>query len=295
MSVNPEQSPEFFEPAPLDVMQHYGDSNLNVALRFEYYKHAEPPLDPTELLEEELNLTGTETILDAGCSNGAMLMGWREKGHTGQLIGLDISESLFLGSILRDDPETPRPINFIVGSVESIPMADSSVDISTAMFVLYHCDPLKGLQELKRVTKPGGTIVVATSSENNKRIHRVFEQKIAEKLGCSPPPRFNESFDTAIANELLPQVFHASGIKPIPYKGTINLKRTPGDPQSNVRRERLEDSLLTMRDSMDPVPDYADWKKALEATWEQMDREHATSGYYDDVERDFYFCINDKD
>lgn len=290
----PEQDPQTFESSPVDVMQEYGYSSLNVDARFDYYVHATPPLEPVELIEEKLRLAGNETILDAGCSAGKMLIDMKEKGHYGRLIGLDISEELFLGPLLRNELDGPRPINFIVGSVENIPLDDSRVDVSTALFVLYHCDPVMALSELKRVTKPGGMIVVSTSGANNKLEHRRFEWMIAEKLGCTPPPRFNVSFDTDIANYLLPQVFDSSSIEHVSHRAVVDLTNRPGDPEAAQRRASFEVSLLTMRGSMDPLPEYQDWKSALRSVWARIDAERGGADYFDLVERDYYFCRNDK-
>lgn len=292
--VLPERDAWAIDPSPVDIMQEYGYSSLNVAARFDYYVHATPSLDPAELIEEKLHLAGNETILDAGCSAGKMLMGMRDKGHYGQLVGLDISEELFLGTLLRDDLQAPRPIDFLVGSVEDIPLDDSCVDVSTALFVLYHCDPVKALSELKRVTKPGGTIVISTSGANNKLEHRRFEGLIAEKLGCTPPPRFNASFDTELANYLLPQVFEPSAIEHISHKAVVDLTNRPGDPEAAQRRMSFDTSLLTMRGSMEPLPDYTDWKSALKSAWASVDAAQGSAEYFDLVERDYYFCRNDK-
>lgn len=39
-------------------------------------------------------LQGTETIVDIGCGNGAYLAELRRRGHTGPVLGLDLSEGM---------------------------------------------------------------------------------------------------------------------------------------------------------------------------------------------------------
>lgn len=294
MSANPESNPQPCSTPPLDIMEEYGESSLNVSARFEYYKHAIPRIEPIDLLQEKLGLAGNESILDAGCSSGSMLLDLREKGHTGQLVGLDISAKLFEDTLLLEGMKTPRAADFLVGSVECIPLADSSVDISAAMFLLYHCDPLQGLEELKRITKPGGFIVVSTSSSKNKIEHRRFEWLIAERLGCTPPPRFNASFDTNTANYLLPQIFQPSDIEHIEHRARVDLTNRPGNPYTEANREAFERSLLTMKGSMEPSKRYGEWKQAIDSIWADIDEAMDGAEYFDQIERDYYFCKNTK-
>lgn len=286
----PEKFPEFREPAPVDVLQEYGTS-LNPAMRFEFYKYAYPSIDPEDLIRERLNLNGSESILDVGCSNGAMLEALRNSGHTGKLIGIDIAFSLFAASVSSRErhPSLNPSIDFMVGNAEDVPLADDSVDISSALFMLYHCNPKKALMELKRVTKPGGTIVVSTSGPDNKIWHRAFEKLIAEKLGSTPSPRFNSAFDTNVADLLLPQLFPPEAIEHIPHRGVVDLSNKP---ENTANREAFSASLLTMKDSMKPLPKYVEWKQTESLIWELIDRTVNQEDLYEYIERDYYFCKN---
>jgi len=51
----------------------------------------------------------------------------------------------------------------LVGSVEDLPVADESFDVVLCNQVLEHCDsPVRAVGELRRVTAPGGRVLVST-------------------------------------------------------------------------------------------------------------------------------------
>jgi SAM-dependent methyltransferase len=51
----------------------------------------------------------------------------------------------------------------LVGSVEDLPVADGSYDVVLCNQVLEHCDdPMRAVAELRRVTAPGGRVLVST-------------------------------------------------------------------------------------------------------------------------------------
>lgn len=91
-------------------------------------------------------------ILDVGCGTGANL---KMLGLYGQAEGVDISEQAVefckrrgLGSVR-------------LGAIEELPFEDQSFDIITALDVLEHLDDdAAGLQEMRRVLRPGGTLLL---------------------------------------------------------------------------------------------------------------------------------------
>ncbi len=66
-------------------------------------------------------------------------------------------------SVGMDIKPVEGPYRFIQGSIEAIPLPDATFDNVAAMEVIEHvANWQKALSEIKRVTKPGGMIVIST-------------------------------------------------------------------------------------------------------------------------------------
>ena len=109
------------------------------------------------------------TILDVGCGTG---INSRVLGKYGDTISSDASEEALGFS-------RGRGIERLVRShVESLPFAASTFDVITALDVLEHInDDLRALDELLRVTKDGGALIITVPaygflwSEHDEALH----------------------------------------------------------------------------------------------------------------------------
>ena len=91
-------------------------------------------------------------ILDVGCGTGANL---KMLGLYGQAEGLDISEQAVEFCKQRGLGDVK------LGAIEDLPFEDQSFDIVTALDVIEHLDDdAAGLQEMRRVLRPGGTLLL---------------------------------------------------------------------------------------------------------------------------------------
>lgn len=91
-------------------------------------------------------------ILDVGCGTGANLKMLRLYG---QAEGVDISEQA-VDFCKRRGLESVK-----LGAIEELPYEDQSFDIITALDVLEHLDDdAAGLQEIRRVLRPNGTLLL---------------------------------------------------------------------------------------------------------------------------------------
>lgn len=196
----------------LDLMVQYGSTALNVKSRWEAYKHSfdNSPTTHDHVIDELSSiLSGDETILDAGCSDGETAFRIRnEIGHSGRIVGIDIDD-LSLPTVSRTAKVGMKPMEFKVESVLDIHEPDNSVDVALALFMLYHVPYQRALAELNRVLVPGGLLIVTTSETgdtydiDNKYWHRKFEERIAKELGVVPPPKFAATFGPKEANEAM--------------------------------------------------------------------------------------------
>ena len=99
---------------------------------------------------------GTLRCLDIGCGTGLWT---RELEPLGPVWGLDISPEA-LGYC-----QTRGLQRLIRGSAEQLPVADASCDIVTALGLLEHLDDDAAfVDELARVCKPGGYVMLLTSA-----------------------------------------------------------------------------------------------------------------------------------
>ena len=112
--------------------------------------------------------------LELGCGTGSIWMGRDELlEKCGKLVLTDLSEGMLETAKInigeRDNVEYRH------ADIQDLPFEDGSFDVVIAHSMLYHVPDLKkGLQEVRRVLKKGGTFYCATLGENN------FVEKLAE-------------------------------------------------------------------------------------------------------------------
>ena len=106
-----------------------------------------------------LEIKKGDKVLDAGCGSGADVHNILSKiGLSGQLNGIDFSEQMV--NFCRVTFKAGN-INFMQAPVEKIPFEDHYFDACKVDRVLMHTvDPRVAIQELLRVLKPGGRLVI---------------------------------------------------------------------------------------------------------------------------------------
>ena len=101
-------------------------------------------------------------ILDVGCAQGNFSLSWAEKGF--DVTGLDLRKDFLSYAMLKYEKGLFLPV---VGSVESLPFLDDSFDFVFAGELIEHvAEPLQLIQELKRVCKSDGCILLTTPNGN---------------------------------------------------------------------------------------------------------------------------------
>ncbi len=94
--------------------------------------------------------------LDVGCGNGAFTEVVQASGQCKTLTGIDPSESQI--AYARQRKGTDRA-SFQIGDAQHLPFADATFDVSVmALAIAFVPDPARGVAELARVTRPGGTV-----------------------------------------------------------------------------------------------------------------------------------------
>ncbi len=101
-------------------------------------------------------ITPGSTIADIGCGNGRLI---RELKYDETYTGVDVSQNL-----IEQAKQLFPHHTFLLGSLLNIPIPDNSIDTTFAIASLHHIpsDELreKAVEELHRITKPGGHVII---------------------------------------------------------------------------------------------------------------------------------------
>lgn len=123
----------------------------------------------TQSLRSHLyNLTKIESakrVIEIGCGSGAVL---RELLHftDADIYGLDINED-YLKLAMRNTQHS----KLILADAHSLPITPDSIDFSFCHYLLMWVDdPLRVLQEMKRITRPGGCVCALAEPDYGGRI-----------------------------------------------------------------------------------------------------------------------------
>lgn len=101
-------------------------------------------------------LRGDERALDVGCGAGALA--YALAPLVGEVVGIDASEELV--NVARE--HAPPGCTFVVGDAEALPFPYGDFDLVGCLRVLHHVRrPELVVAEVARVTRPGGTILLA--------------------------------------------------------------------------------------------------------------------------------------
>jgi ubiquinone/menaquinone biosynthesis C-methylase UbiE len=137
-----------------------------------------------ELISGFLRPALGEVILDAGCGTGVFTAGILTSGS--QVVGLDLSLPMLR---LAERKLSKYPFHAILGNMTSLPFKDCSFDKVASITALeFIPDAKRTVDELFRVAKKGGIIVVATLNslsswavrriDEGKRGHAIFSKAV---------------------------------------------------------------------------------------------------------------------
>jgi SAM-dependent methyltransferase len=163
-------------------------TDVNLAARQSIYAYQQPPIDlPREILGLA-GLSGHEVVADIGCGNGPCLAELAHRGHAGPVVGVDLSPGM-LHAAGRRAPEA----GLVVGDATALPFPDAAADLTLAMHMLYHVpEPGRAVQELRRITRTGGRLIISLNGEDHLRELRDVVAAALVSLGREPSSLLHE-------------------------------------------------------------------------------------------------------
>jgi SAM-dependent methyltransferase len=151
----------------------------NFVARQSIYAYQRPKIDLPRSVIATAGLTGAETVADIGCGNGMYLAELARQGHAGRVVGADLST----GMLAAARGAAPGA-GLVVGDASVLPLGDNVADVTLAPHMLNHVpDKLAAVREFRRVTRPGGKVLVVLNAADHLAEFRVLAESAAADIG----------------------------------------------------------------------------------------------------------------
>lgn len=118
--------------------------------------------DTLEMYSRWMKMKPGMKIADVGCGLGFLgRTYWRFFGKSGSYTGIDVNcKNLLSAKKMSQKWAKNGGVNFVAGDVYDLPLKENSFDITMCQTLLIHLlSPEKALEEMIRITKPGGLVV----------------------------------------------------------------------------------------------------------------------------------------
>lgn len=129
-----------------------------------------------------------DRVLDCATGTGDLAIEFKKTvGTSGQVTGTDFCAEMLIPAPAKAERKG-LAITFAQADVTQLPYTDDSFDISSISFGIRNVqDPVKGLSELARVVRPGGTVMVLEFGQPTipgvGQAYRFYSTKVLPKIG----------------------------------------------------------------------------------------------------------------
>jgi ubiquinone/menaquinone biosynthesis C-methylase UbiE len=154
-----------------------------------YEEYWQRQLDPVQArLVELARFQEGEQVIDVACGTGLVSFPVAALvGSAGRVLGVDISEKMIEIARRAATEKKLDHVRFERMDAEDLRVSDSSLDAGIcSLGLMYVPDPLKALQELYRVLKPGGRAVVSVWGQRDRcgwaEIFPIVDARVASEV-----------------------------------------------------------------------------------------------------------------
>lgn len=145
---------------PETVRRQYADEG-NLTTRESVWRPAADGRHPATVALDALVAAAPARVLEVGCGTGGFAERVLAALPAVDLVAIDQSERLV-------ELTSARGVTAHVADTQSLPFPEDSFDAVAAMWMLYHVTDLhRGLAEVRRVLRPGGTFVAVTNGDQH--------------------------------------------------------------------------------------------------------------------------------
>ena len=206
---------------------------------------------------ELLEVREGQRLLDVGCGLGDDVRALaRLVGISGGVVGLDRSERL-LEAARHRSAGFEYPASFIHGDMHHLPFGVASFDGCRAERVLLHTtQPLQVVEEMRRVTCPGGHIVVSEPDLDTLIFHASFPTAVRKLAHWH-----SDSVRNGAIGRWLPEIFRQCGLQDIRVIPTVAYSSTLSSYPQTLARRAHEAGVLTQDEAQGLI---AEWRRRAE-------------------------------
>jgi len=162
----------------MGILEHKGRARVFYKYLSQVYDRINPFIWNEAMRDEAigwLDLDGDEKLLDIGCGTGFATEGLLQ--HLDTVYGLDQSAHQLEKAYAKFGKG--GPVQFHRGDAERLPFKDDSFDVVwSSGSIEYWPNPVDALEEIRRIVKPGGTVLIVGPDYPNNTIF----QKMADAI-----------------------------------------------------------------------------------------------------------------
>lgn len=135
-----------------------------------------------------LRLPPHSTILDVGCSSGAITAALAARGF--EVLGIDRSYRLLASGQVSNDGSRPQSYRGAQADARHLPIPDAAFDGAVTIEILEHIDEYtRALAEIHRILRPGGRLCIGYPTYHTERLFGRLNERYFEYAQHTTTPR----------------------------------------------------------------------------------------------------------